>query len=328
MRTRARIIALVLVVIAVTIYVFAALAYGRSLAPQEVTEVEPPPIGVAVTLVQSDIKPDAPLTAATVAVQPGKKLVDSDGRLLTTFSVSIIPSIDGQELVFKKGDIPEGREITIPLQGRVQNYPFDRYTANLVVTAFLPPDPVTGAAQSPMPVTAALSFRDAGWRLDSSSDRTGAALVLLKEQISRGGSTIVFSLILLALMVVVAMLSNWVAITILGGGMKAEVSVASWMAALLFALIPIRNFLPGAPPVGSWIDILVFFWVEVAVMVAMVTVVTTLITRAWRKQKADIEAEDRRAEKAKAATAAKEDHDPAADIPSSSQAAGPGIPAG
>ena len=64
------------------------------------------------------------------------------------------------------------------------------------------------------------------------------------------------------------------------GRMKLELSVASWLTALLFALIPLRAFLPGDPPLGSWIDVLVFFWVELILMLSVAAVVTTILMRA------------------------------------------------
>jgi len=64
------------------------------------------------------------------------------------------------------------------------------------------------------------------------------------------------------------------------GRMRLELSVASWITAMLFALLPIRGFLPGDPPVGSWIDILVFFWVEVTIMVCVGLAATGLLMRA------------------------------------------------
>ena len=64
------------------------------------------------------------------------------------------------------------------------------------------------------------------------------------------------------------------------GRMRLELSVASWMTALLFALIPLRGFFPGSPPLGSWIDVLVFFWVELILMLSVAAVVTTILLRA------------------------------------------------
>jgi len=49
---------------------------------------------------------------------------------------------------------------------------------------------------------------------------------------------------------------------------------------LLFALLPLRNSLPGSPPLGSWIDILMYFWVVAVVMVSLAFVTGLLLTRA------------------------------------------------
>ena len=39
---------------------------------------------------------------------------------------------------------------------------------------------------------------------------------------------------------------------------------------MLFAVIPLRNALPGAPPFGAWVDIAAVLWVTVALGLAMV----------------------------------------------------------
>ena len=49
-----------------------------------------------------------------------------------------------------------------------------------------------------------------------------------------------------------------------------EAGFLGWIAAMLFATIPIRNFFPGSPPPGSWVDVLVTLWVVVALTVALV----------------------------------------------------------
>jgi hypothetical protein len=53
----------------------------------------------------------------------------------------------------------------------------------------------------------------------------------------------------------------------------------SWMGAMLFAAIPLRNFLPGSPPPGSWIDAVIVLWVIVALVAAL-----ALYVLAWRQQ--------------------------------------------
>jgi hypothetical protein len=50
----------------------------------------------------------------------------------------------------------------------------------------------------------------------------------------------------------------------------------TWYAAMLFAIVPLRNILPGSPPFGSWIDQAVVLWVLIGLVAAM-----TLFLIAW-----------------------------------------------
>ena len=38
---------------------------------------------------------------------------------------------------------------------------------------------------------------------------------------------------------------------------------------MLFAVIPLRNALPGSPPFGGWIDITIVLWVLVVLVISM-----------------------------------------------------------
>lgn len=44
----------------------------------------------------------------------------------------------------------------------------------------------------------------------------------------------------------------------------------SMMAAILFALIPLRNAVPGNPPIGSVIDFVSFFIAETVIAAALI----------------------------------------------------------
>jgi hypothetical protein len=38
------------------------------------------------------------------------------------------------------------------------------------------------------------------------------------------------------------------------GRRELQPTLLSWMGAMLFATIPLRNLLPGSPPAGAWVD--------------------------------------------------------------------------
>jgi hypothetical protein len=45
--------------------------------------------------------------------------------------------------------------------------------------------------------------------------------------------------------------------------------MTTWYAAMLFAVVPLRNALPGSPPFGAWIDVTVVLWVILALAMSM-----------------------------------------------------------
>jgi hypothetical protein len=52
-------------------------------------------------------------------------------------------------------------------------------------------------------------------------------------------------------------------------------------AAMLFVVMPLRNFLPGSPPTGAWIDQTIVIWVLLGLAVAMVIYIV-----AWYRDRA------------------------------------------
>ncbi len=61
-----------------------------------------------------------------------------------------------------------------------------------------------------------------------------------------------------------------IAILMLTGRRKFLPPFVTWFAAVLFAVIPIRNFLPGSPPPGAWVDQALVLWVLIALVVARI----------------------------------------------------------
>ena len=45
--------------------------------------------------------------------------------------------------------------------------------------------------------------------------------------------------------------------------------MTTWYAAMLFAVVPLRNALRRSPALGSWIDLTIVLWVLVALVVSM-----------------------------------------------------------
>ena len=67
---------------------------------------------------------------------------------------------------------------------------------------------------------------------------------------------------------------------------KVEATLMSWMAAMLFATIPLRTFLPGSPPIGSWVDYLVVLWVVAGLVLGLVIYVLAWLRWGTRGERA------------------------------------------
>jgi hypothetical protein len=97
---------------------------------------------------------------------------------------------------------------------------------------------------------------------------------------SRAFSTQVFALLILCLVVVLSVLALIVGLLVQTNRRRAEATLMSWAAALLFALPLLRNYMPNAPPIGAAIDVYVYLWVIVMAVLALV-----LIVLAWIRQR-------------------------------------------
>ena len=107
-----------------------------------------------------------------------------------------------------------------------------------------------------------------GWHVsaeEADPDAPDAALGRVYEvQMRRSLGVVLFGIAIVLVLVALPFLALWVVINVYRGRRKFEPAFLSWIAAMLFATIPIRNFLPGSPPAGSWVDVAVVIWVIIA----------------------------------------------------------------
>jgi len=179
------------------------------------------------------------------------------------------------------GEIPSPISVRLVSDGQIERWPFDTHTVQFAVAVLHEVD----AGLRPVPLDVCGSAHVPGWTF-SSLQVDGEGDLVLGDQVvdeisltaTRSAATVAFGVIIVALMIVMPALGLTVAVRVLRGERKAEATLMSWMAAMLFATIPLRTFLPGSPPIGSWVDYLVVLWVVAGLIAALVIYVV-----AWLK---------------------------------------------
>ncbi len=273
--------------VAVLVYLVVIGLYASSgrFAPLGTLDEPPPAGGVTVLLSPDAVNAAGGRLHVNMQVVPSKQLIADDGLTFArTITVVIAPTAGEQSITFAQGSVPSVVPLDIIVDGSVENWPLDQYRVpQLVVFAYSG----SGTSKVAMPADVrSLSGYIPGWNLKwkinpaakTPTDSTVAAaqseLPTIDLRIIRSSSTIAFGIVLLILMVVMASLVLFVSISVFRGKRKVEPSFMSWTAAMLFATIPLRTFLPGSPPIGSWIDYLVVLWVVIGLISGMVIYVS------------------------------------------------------
>lgn len=191
----------------------------------------------------------------------------------------LVTGTDGSRtIVYGADEVAGAQTVTLILDGYIEQWPFDRYTAE---TLILPTRADASGESVPIPYELTAQGRVPGWAVDAegvslypvvTSDGE-IEMVGVQFTITRAASTIAFGIVLLSLMVIAPVLVLTAAITVYRGRRKIEVTMLGWLGAMLFATIPLRNFLPGSPPIGSWVDYLIVLWVIAGLIAGMVVFV-------------------------------------------------------
>ena len=206
-----------------------------------------------------------------VLVMPDDSMVDKRLHVLKTeTSVRFLPQSDLGDLQYPVGKMPGQVATTIEAHGDPGNWPFDSYKTDTIQA-----DMLVGAGENRqlkpgrVEVTGSLE----GWDIsvarvarDGDLDRPDNVVITMK----RAKGPLVFDLGICMVLITLPTLALFVAIQMLTGRRQFLPPFATWYAAMLFAVVPLRNILPGSPPAGSWIDQAVVIWVLIALATALV----------------------------------------------------------
>lgn len=218
-----------------------------------------------------ELKTVANRLSVNVLVYPQDSLVDPNSGVLTAdAAVRLYPETDLGDLQYPKGKAPAQVATTIVAHGEPANWPFDTYTTDEISGVVF-----TGGYHDKVwariEVTGSLDGWDVNVRRvhDAEDTENPNSLDNVVITLNRAKGSLIFDLGICLILVALPAYAFWVAIPMLLGRTSVLPPFITWYGAMLFAVIPLRNFLPGNPPPGSWIDQAVVLWVLIGLVVAM-----------------------------------------------------------
>ena len=280
-----------IVLLLIAMYVFSAVRYSEAGKSQVQTGLGQVSDGVNFRFDLVAVDPSkSQITFRTFIIPEGSYFNESDQTFAKSVRVTVRRQTGGEVARDILAGTPVGSatDFNVLVTGEAVDYPFDRYSygltesgttgdgdilqpAKLLSVTSLDQNDMPTAQQVPIGVFEVVGLQGwkATWKFSESTTGTAGNSLFLDLEIKRGGGVLAFVIVVLGLMVVTAVLAGLVASSVFRQRRPIEATMAGWFAALLFALVPLRTNMPGAPPIGAWMDVLVFYWVEMALLTAM-----------------------------------------------------------
>lgn len=216
-----------------------------------------------------------------VDVVPQDSLMDERlGVVNTDVAVRLYPPNDlVGDLQWVQGKTPAQVKTTLVARGDPDRWPFDSYTTDVISADVLVG---SGNARTFLPARVEVTGSLVGWEISSTRSGPSTQSSGVGDDVTitlrRAKGPFIFDLGICLVLLSLPIMALYVAVQALLGKKKFVPPFLGWYAAMLFAIVPIRNILPGSPPPGAWIDQALVLWVLIALIVAMV-----LYIAAWHR---------------------------------------------
>ncbi|TXA39419.1 DUF4436 domain-containing protein [Mycobacterium tuberculosis variant bovis] len=256
-----------LVVLVLAAYIGSVVLYAQSGTGRRIDEANPTMDGdrPSATINVEDIQSNKQRARRQPGLQSRVGTAGSEGPTTSRdLSLRVRSSAMPSRHTWTKGMLPGLMAVPLTIAGQIERWPFDQYHSGpLEVEIFYGPD--TDRDPDHVPVT----FVDhlSGWQLTATRPQADGPYRL---HVRRSMSTAAFAIVILGVLIAIASLALFVAIQTTRDRRPFQPPMTTWYAAMLFAVVPLRNALPGSPPFGSWVDITVVIWVLVALAISMV----------------------------------------------------------
>lgn len=265
-RSHVRAGSIVLLAIVASAMITSIVLYIDGAAVQRVSS-DVPPVGggTTATLDVESIQSNYTVLQGNLLISPGSALLDpATDSLRQDLTVDVTSVTTPVTRTWLKGTMPGVLPVPLTLARDVERWPFDRYyTGPIRVELFV------GPAKTPERAAVSIVDRLPGWRFHASGPSKAKLFPAYEVEMRRSASTMVFAIVILCILVSIAGAAVFVAVQTLRDRREFQSPMMAWYAAMLFAVVPLRNALPGSPAFGSWIDMTIVLWVLVALVVSM-----------------------------------------------------------
>jgi hypothetical protein len=207
---------------------------------------------------------------------PHGNLLSPDGATLARDLELYVSSASGKNVhEFKKGKRMNPVEAVVEIyEGEPMDYPFDAHSAELTFSFAAP-----GGAEA-IPMATELRGSVAGLRIDTEyAQENTPDNAVIDISIERASTAVFFSVFIMIAMWALVIGVIFLVFRVFAGQRKIEISMFSFLGALLFAFPALRNSQPGTPPIGTMSDFIAFFWAEVIIALSLLSVVLRWIIR-------------------------------------------------
>ena len=243
------------------IALYAGTGMGR---PHEIWAGHSTVDGMSVVMDIEELQPVKGVLTVNLTVAPGPELMDPRTHGLTEdLGVAVTSAVTPTKRTWSKGMAPGVFPVSLTISGDPSNWPFDRYHSGPITVEFY------RGSQAPHRASVTFVDRIPGWKVDVAASGATGKPAPYRLELRRSPSTAAFATVIVAVLIAIAGLAVFVAVQTVRGRRKFQPPLTTWYAALLFAVIPLRNALPDAPPIGFWIDVTVVLWVIVALVVSL-----------------------------------------------------------
>jgi hypothetical protein len=194
-------------------------------------------------------------------------IFDEAGALAEDLTLATYDANAENARMIPAGQLPATITVAVPLaDSRTTRYPVDRYRAAVVVVVRRDGDP-----ERTVPIRLSLRSSDPVFSVQIDDQSSSEGVVGLR--VSRHWTVIGwagFFVLVCWLLAIAAASIGWTTVV---HGIASPAWAWGFLIGVLFALPPLRNALPGAPPSGSLVDLAAFYWAVGIVTLTLVAMI-------------------------------------------------------